>query len=320
MGALSARSVTRAVSVAAVATVAGCGGGAAPSSHSPAGVAARAGVPANRCVALPRDLGAPGPYAVRRARAPLARQSAVSRGPRRVDPTAWYPAAGAPRGCRFPLILFSHGHNGSAAGCSRLCSHLASEGFVVLAPLHADRRTRPAAQGPERVEDLLFLLDHLPAVWRRLAPGLAGRVDGRAIGVAGHSFGGRTAAELASQDRRVKALMTMAGGADRASTALIRAPTLMVAGGADPVDPARLSEASARALPRTTPHALLVVADAGHGAFTDGCAAAALCPIVQRTATALFFTYLAHRGGATAPLDPARVHDARLRLTTLGMP
>jgi predicted dienelactone hydrolase len=300
------------VSVVALALAAGaCGGQASPSPRSADG--------ANPCVAVPRDLAAPGPYAVGRASTRLARRSAVG-GRRRVDPTVWYPAPSPRPGCRFPLILFSHGHNGSAAVCARLCAHLAGMGFVVLAPRHPDRRTRPTAQGAERVEDLLFLLDHLPAVWKRLAPGVAGRVDGRAIGVAGHSFGGRTAAELASQDPRVKAVMTMAGGADRASTALIRAPTLMVAGGADTVGPVRLSEESARALPRTTPHALLVVAGAEHGALVDGCAAARLCPLVGRVAAALFITYLAHRRGASAPLDPARVHDARLRLTTVGMP
>lgn len=297
------------VAALALALAAGaCGGGGAPRAHV---LPDRAGAAPNPCVSAPRDLAAPGPYAVRRAASRLARRSAVAHGPRRIDPTVWSPRGPSPRGCRFPLILFSHGHNGSPESCSTLCSHLASEGFVVLAPTHPDRSTRRTAQAPERVEDLLFLLDHLPP--------LAGRADVRAIGVAGHSFGGRTGAELASQDDRVKALMTMAGGADRASTALIHAPTLMVAGGADTVDPARLSEASFRALPRTTPRALLVVAGAGHGAFIDGCAAARLCPVMRRTAAALFISYLAHRSGAGAPLDAARVHDPRLRLITAGM-
>jgi predicted dienelactone hydrolase len=299
--------------------MAGCGGASSAPSATPraAGAPLAAGGRPNPCVAAPRDLAAPGPYTVRRAAGPLARHSAVAPGPRRIDATVWAPAA-PPRGCRYPLILFSHGHNGSPASCSTLCTHLASHGFVVLAPTHPDRRTRRTAQGPERVEDLLYVLDHLPAVWRRLAPRLTGRVDGRAIGVAGHSFGGRTAAELASQDDRVKALMTMAGGADRASTALIRAPTLMVAGGADTVDPARLSQASYRALPRATPRALLVIAHAGHGALIDGCAAAGLCPVMRRTAAAFFITSLAHRPGADAPLDPARVHDPGLALTSAG--
>jgi predicted dienelactone hydrolase len=301
---------TSAAVVLAALAAAGCGGGAEGAPPAPRAAGAARPKP---CVAAPRDLAAPGPYAVRRATAALSRRSAVEREPRRIDPTVWHPAA---RGCRFPPILFSHGHNGSPTSCSALCSHLAGHGFVVLAPTHPDRRTRRTAQGPERVEDLLFILEHLPAVLR---PRLAGRVEGRAIGVAGHSFGGRTAAELASQDDRVKALMTMAGGADRASTALIRAPTLMVAGGADTVDPARLSEASFRALPRTTPRALLVIDGAGHGAFIDGCAGAKLCPVMRRTAAALFITHLAHRPGASAPLDPSRVHDPRLRLTAIGM-
>jgi predicted dienelactone hydrolase len=266
---------------------------------------------------MPRGLASRGPYAVRRAAAPLRRHSGAVRGPRRLDPTVWYPGGPPPHGCRFPLILFSHGHNGSPAGCSRLCAHLASEGFVVLAPVHADRATATRAQGPERVEDLLYLLDHLPAVWRRLAPGLAGRVDGRAVGVAGHSFGGRTAAELASQEPRVKALMTMAGGADRAATALIRAPTMMLAGGADTIDPAPLSAASYRALPRATPRALLVVAGAAHGAFTDGCAAARVCPLVLRAASALFVGALAHRPAAFAAL--AARTDRRVRLRSSGL-
>jgi predicted dienelactone hydrolase len=323
---MSARALIGVVAAAALAlTATGCGGGR-PSRPAAAATAPVAGTPSaaepgvNRCVAVTRDLAAPGPYAVRRAAATLARRSAVARGPRRIDPTVWYPAGRPPRGCRFPLILFSHGNNGSPSGCSMLCSHLATHGFVVLAPTHPDRRTRRPAQGTERVEDLFFLLAHLPAVWRRLAPRLAGRVDGRAVGVAGHSFGGRTGTELASQDDRVKVLMAMAGGADDASTALVHAPTLMVAGGADTVDPPRLSAASYRALPRATPRALLVVAGAGHGAFVDGCAAARVCPVMRRAAAALFITYLGHRRDASAPLDPARLDDPRLRLTTAGMP
>jgi predicted dienelactone hydrolase len=311
--------------VAAVMAVAGCGG--ASGSRHPASAPERAAAPparvtattrANPCVPLPPDPAAPGRYSIRRASAAMRRESAAARGPRRLDPSVWYPAGRPPHGCRFPLVLFSHGHDGDPASCSRLCAHLASQGFVVLAPVHPDRATATGAQGPERVEDLLFLLDHLPQVWRRLAPRLAGRVDARAVGVAGHSFGGRTAAELASQEPRVGALMTMAGGADRAATALIRAPTLMLAGGADLIDPARLSVASYRALPRTTPRALVVVAGAGHGAFTDGCAAARVCPLVLRAASALFVGALGHRPAAFAPLRAGRLGDPRAALRSGG--
>ena len=233
--------------------LAGCGSGAAP----------HAAAPPNRCA---------GSYEVHRARSPLVRDGATPGVRRRLDPVAWYPVR---RGCRFPLIVFSHGHYGSPAACARLCARLASRGFVVVALRHADRATARRLQGPERVEDVLFVLDHLPAVARGAGP----------LGVFGHSFGGRTAAEVASQDPRVRALVTMAGGADRASTAQIRAPTLMVAGGADTVDPPALSEASVRALPRGTPHALLVVPDAGHGDLLES-------PLVERRVAAHFAAYL----------------------------
>jgi dienelactone hydrolase len=238
--------------------LAGCGSGATP----------HAAPPPNRCVAA----SGPGPYAVHRASARLSRPGATPGVRRRLDPVAWYPVK---RGCRFPLIVFSHGHNGSPAACARLCARLASQGFVVLAPHHADRATPRRLQGPERVEDVLFLLDHRPAVARGAGP----------LGVLGHSFGGRTAAEVASQDDRVRALVTLAGGADRASTALIRAPTLMVAGGADVVDPPRLSEASVRALPRSTQGELLVVPGAGHGDLLKS-------PLVLRRVAAHFAAYL----------------------------
>jgi pimeloyl-ACP methyl ester carboxylesterase len=73
----------------------------------------------------------------------------------------------------------------------------------------------------------------------------------------------------------------------------------MLAGGADTVDPARLSAASIQALPGTTPRRLIVVPGAGHGAFTDGCVAAGTCATVARAASALFLTVLARRPGAS---------------------
>jgi hypothetical protein len=48
--------------------------------------------------------------------------------------------------------------------------------------------------------------------------------------------------------------------------------------------------------------------------------AAKSCGTVQRLATALFLTYLDDRPAAGATLDPARNHDPRNTLTTVGMP
>ena len=267
------RAVAIALIVAALGVL-GCGGG-------PGTLAAPPGA-ASRCVTPAGD--AP----VHRSQLAMTRRSEIDGARRRLDPAVWAPRA---RGCAPPLILFSHGHYGDPSGCSRLCAALASSGFLVVAPHHPERGTPLNLQAAERDDDLAYTLAHLKL-----------RFDRRRIGVAGHSFGGRTAVELASLEPRVRALITMAGGADRGTTASITAPTLMLAGGRDTVDPVRLSEASLRALPRTTPHGLLVVERAGHGGLIDGCAAIGACGQVARTASAFLLTYLAHVPGHDGPL------------------
>ena len=257
---------------------AGCGGGSTRAAPPPATAAA----PASACV------GVDGKLPVRRTSIAMTRRSEISNARRRLDPVVWAPASG---GCARPLIVFSHGHYGDPLGCSRLCSALAAHGFVVAAPHHDERGTPLNLQAAERDDDLSYTLAHLDIPY-----------DKRRVGVAGHSFGGRTAVEFASLEPRVRAVMTMAGGADRGTTASIRAPTLMMAGSRDTVDPVVLSQRSLSALPKSTPHGLLVVAGATHGGLIDGCAAIGQCGLVARTASAFFLTYLAGVRGAAGPL------------------
>ena len=229
-----------------------------------------------------------GRSAVHRSQLTMQRRSEITGKHRRLDPVVWAPKR---RGCAPWLILFSHGHYGDPAGCSRLCGALAAHGFLVVGVRHDDHGAPLNLQAAERDDDLAYALAHLKL-----------RFDPRRIGLAGHSFGGRTAVEYASLEPRVRAVLTMAGGADRGTTSSITAPTLMMAGGADTVDPVRLSEASLHALPRTTPHGILVVPRAGHGGLIDGCAAIGACGLVADTASAFFETYLARAGGYDGPL------------------
>jgi predicted dienelactone hydrolase len=311
------RAGTVATAIAVAATLAGCGS-AVQTPVRPGDPASRAG---SACPPLARDLAAPGPFRVGRRSAVVARRD--SAGARRhIDPTAWFPRspAGAARRCPLGLILFSHGVNGAPRNYSQLLAHLASQGFVVLAPHHPDARAGGADEAAERVADLTYLLDHWPSLGRRLVGGLARRVSARRVGAAGHSFGGHSVADLAATDGRVKAVVVMAAGTDPATAARVTAPTLALAGAADTLVPVSRVRGFEQALPSSTPHGLLVIAHAGHGAYGDTCVAARTCDIVERPASALFLTYLAGRRDAAAPLDPRRVHDPRVTLTTVGMP
>ena len=114
-----------------------------------------------------------------------------------------------------PIIVFSHGLGGSRLGYGYLSRSWASYGYAVLHPTHAGsdssllragagssplRNLRAAMQDPAnweaRARDLSFLLDSL-ALPEQALPALAGRLDPARTGVAGHSFGGYTAAALA---------------------------------------------------------------------------------------------------------------------------
>jgi predicted dienelactone hydrolase len=92
----------------------------------------------------------------------------------------------------FPLMVYSHGHQGYAEAASFLAEHFASHGWVVLALDHTDNTLtdgsyRSTAIYWQRPLDLSAALDHA------LAGGgpEAVNIDGRIVAV-GHSFGGYT--------------------------------------------------------------------------------------------------------------------------------
>lgn len=140
-------------------------------------------------------------------------------------------AAGRP----WPVILFSPGYGAARAVYTGLAAELASRGYVVLAVDHpfeaavtqlADGRIAAPAQEPGptdaarvgymdrqilvRTADLRFVLDQL-ARPTQLPAVLAGRLDLARVAAVGHSFGGATAALLASQDPRIEAAADIDG-------------------------------------------------------------------------------------------------------------
>lgn len=106
-------------------------------------------------------------------------------------------------GRQLPVVLFAHGFGSSADLYGPLTDYWAAAGFVVIQPTFLDSRTidlppddlRVPGIWRQRVADLVSVLDHLDQILATV-PGLPDRVaDGR-IAVAGHSFGGQTAANL----------------------------------------------------------------------------------------------------------------------------
>src|SRR5439155_20449412 len=110
------------------------------------------------------------------------------------------------------------------------CEVLASHGYIVVSPDHADAygtvfpdgsylhgtdtsKDRPAFLG--RVQDLRVVLADLEHA-NASDPVLAGRVDVNNVGVFGFSFGGGAAAELCRTDDRCRAVLLLAATWDRA--------------------------------------------------------------------------------------------------------
>jgi dienelactone hydrolase len=105
-----------------------------------------------------------------------------------------WPAAGS----NFPVIIFSHGYNGTMLLYEPLTAHWVSHGYVTIQPDHADSYLIPEEDRAsyedwyDRVQDISFVIDSLEQIEASVT-GLQGKLNHGLIGVAGHSFGAQTA-------------------------------------------------------------------------------------------------------------------------------
>lgn len=117
-----------------------------------------------------------------------------------------------------PLVVFSHGHAGYRFASTFLTTHLASHGFVVVAPDHVDDTMIEVLATPrdqqgakslqsaiDRPQDVGAVIDAALDPAAPLGAAIAGRVDPSRIGVTGHSFGGFTALVSSALDARIAA-------------------------------------------------------------------------------------------------------------------
>ncbi|SEW51559.1 alpha/beta hydrolase family protein [Chitinophaga arvensicola] len=131
-------------------------------------------------------------------------------------------------GQQFPLVVISHGNNGSHLLYRTISTYLAKNGFIVAMPEHyGNNRNNTSLENT--VENLQLRPRHVSLTIDHLltAPFLSGAADANKIAVIGHSMGGYTALALAGgrpitkegehvevpHDNRVKAIVLMAPGA-----------------------------------------------------------------------------------------------------------
>jgi dienelactone hydrolase len=116
-----------------------------------------------------------------------------------------------------PLIIWSHGLGGSIDGAAFLSRFIASHGYAVVHVQHLGTdsslwegkpghpwdiikdMTIPRSATLARFADVPFVLDQLPE-WINAHEEIAGRVDFKAIGMSGHSFGAMTTQVMLGQE------------------------------------------------------------------------------------------------------------------------
>lgn len=191
---------------------------------------------------------------------------------------------------RFPLVVFSHGAYGIRFQSVFYTLHLASHGYVVIAPDHQLNTLYeimvdgwngadliPSAM--QRPFDVLFLIDKFAQRNADPQDELYDLLDMEHVGVTGHSFGGLTSF-LVVKDPRVKAIVPMApegSMVNAVATVLefpfledIHVPTLMMGGVLDRT--LNYQTSMADVYPSINPPKwFLTLNRGGHYTFTDMC-------------------------------------------------
>ncbi|MBN1347492.1 MAG: dienelactone hydrolase family protein [Phycisphaerae bacterium] len=182
---------------------------------------------------------------------------------------------------KFPLILFSHGNGGIREQSLFLTEHLASHGYIVVACDHTGNASvAPLPEGvvlinakgsiaavEDRPRDMSFLIDEMTRQNGDEKSFLYQGIDLDKIGCAGHSFGGITTT-IATRDKRIKAIIPLAGVAPAALT--FETPVMLMVADQDKTIGKDKSELFLKIYKAwRAPKWLLEFKDAGHFTFSE---------------------------------------------------
>jgi predicted dienelactone hydrolase len=182
---------------------------------------------------------------------------------------------------QFPIVLFSHGYAGFPEQSADLVTHLASWGFVVVAPDHVERSLSgllgTAAQNVPKQTDPVVLSEALDTVIRDAQRGdspLKGKLDTTKVAVTGHSAGAEAAYTEATADERIKAFISYSvglGGEDgkAAIPPVPKVPGMIMLGTKDGIIPPAETRKVFEGM--DAPKYLVEIGDAGHLVFSDIC-------------------------------------------------
>lgn len=236
-----------------------------------------------------RDLTGPGPFAVGYTSRSVS--FTLENAPRTTDYRVWYPAASqsgtaaSARGSAstpltavtdtvadstglHPLIIYSHGAGGDPKYDTYLPTRLASQGFVVAAPLHRDCETQPGCTPSgdattvfgllqfSRPADVKAVIDDVLQKSSAGDPILAHTVDPQRIGMLGHSLGGWTAIHMLSEEPRIRAVLALAPartGMLYADIMSVARPVMILVGDMDGYGLYDADAALFRAIPASAP-------------------------------------------------------------------
>jgi dienelactone hydrolase len=170
----------------------------------------------------------------------------------------------------FPVVLFSHGYGGYPEQSSFLTDHLATWGFVVVAPDHRSRDLKAVVggttgHGQNDVTDLRQALALVTSMNSSAGTLLTGKLDLTRVASLGHSAGGGAAITVADdKDIRTYVALAPAPGTPPPSK-----PGLIMQGASDKVVvPSGTLTLYGKLRP---PKRLVLIAHAGHNVFDDGC-------------------------------------------------